>query len=117
MTKKNLYSTLLSIFCLVVVTFIFTSVANAQVMANNVPTWAVGSFYGRNLNGDTITLTINNNGRVVDHVNGITSSGTVSGNTLNFDGATSRRIVQSNSGFTTIQNNGMRIDFSRSGGY
>lgn len=82
----------------------------------NAPSWAVGTFYGRNPQGGIITLTINNNGSVTaDFGGGSRSFGTLNGDVLTIDGATSRVTRRGNNGIRTTSTNGdgYYIDYSR----
>jgi hypothetical protein len=78
-----------------------------------IPSWAVGTFYGRNpQTGGTITLTINNNGSVgIKFDNGRTNYATLNGDRLLNSGITSR-ITRINNGIrTTRLDNGEQIDY------
>ncbi len=86
----------------------------------NVPSWAVGTFYGRNpQTGGTITLDINRNGGVqITFEDGTTFRATMNGTNLNNGGITSR-VTRLNNGIrTTRTDTGERIDYfsQRSGG-
>ena len=88
----------------------------------NVPSWAVGRFYGRNpQTGGVIILDINRNGRVtVTFENGNVDYATMNGDRLN-NGGTFSRVTRINNGIrTTRQDNGERIDYftrGSGGGY
>ncbi|MFN2411797.1 MAG: hypothetical protein ABR535_01920 [Pyrinomonadaceae bacterium] len=79
------------------------------------PSWASGTFYGRNpYDGTRIILTIDNSGRVSADVGGSMSYGAYRrGNTLWINGATSR-VTNFRNGISTIRtDNGERIDYYR----
>ncbi|HVE57074.1 MAG TPA: hypothetical protein VNB22_09610 [Pyrinomonadaceae bacterium] len=81
----------------------------------NVPSWAIGRFYGRNpQTGGTITLDINSNGSVVvTFENGATNYATINGDRLTNNGVVSR-VTRINNGIrTTRLDNGERIDYRR----
>lgn len=83
----------------------------------NAPTWAVGTFYGRNpIDGGTITLTIGRNGSVTANFGGSINYGTLNGSNLNMNGqhATVTRI--SNGIRTRNPNTREVIDYYRTGG-
>ena len=83
--------------------------------AGNIPSWAVGTFYGRNpQTGGTITLEIRANGRVViTFENGENRYATMNGDRLTNDGIVSR-VTRINNGIrTTRLDNGERIDYRR----
>jgi hypothetical protein len=80
----------------------------------NAPTWARGTFYGRNPNGGTITLTIGNNGSVTaDFGDGNRNYGTLNGEILTINGESSRVTRRGNGIRTTNTANGMYIDYNR----
>ena len=82
----------------------------------NVPSWAIGTFYGRNpQTGGTITLVINRNGSVSAGVDGGPAYGNISGTTLNMSGNTAR-VTQINNGIRTRGTNGEVIDYYRANG-
>ena len=82
----------------------------------NAPSWAVGTFYGRNpQTGGTITLTVNRNGSVSADFQGSQSNGTLNGSTLNMSGATAR-VTQISNGLRTRGTNGEVIDYYRGNG-
>ena len=78
----------------------------------NVPSWAIGTFTGRNpQNNGNIILTINRNGSVTADIQGAISNGTINGETLNINGANAR-IYKINNGIrTTRTDNGESIDY------
>ena len=81
----------------------------------NVPSWALGRFYGRNpQSGGTITLDINSNGSVIiTFDNGSTAYATMNGDRLTSGGVTSR-VTRINNGIRTTRiDNGERIDYTR----
>lgn len=85
--------------------------------SENIPRWAIGTFYGRNpQSGGTITLAINNNGSViVTFQNGTTNYANISGDRLINNGAVSR-VTRINNGIrTTRLDNGEVIDYFVSG--
>jgi hypothetical protein len=84
------------------------------VGTGNAPSWAVGTYYGRNpQTGGTIQLTINRNGQVTVNFDGNMTYGTVNGNNLNIDGARAR-ISQITNGIRTRRtDNGEVIDYYR----
>jgi hypothetical protein len=81
------------------------------------PSWAIGTFYGSNpQNGQQITLTISNDGNVTANIGGSSTYGTIRGNVMTIDGATSR-LTRQGDGFLTVRDgNGLQIYYSRSGG-
>ncbi|MFN6964410.1 MAG: hypothetical protein ACK4S4_11675 [Pyrinomonadaceae bacterium] len=81
----------------------------------NVPSWAVGSFYGTNpQTGGTITLTIESNGRVTIMMDrGEITYATMNGTTLTNGPYVSRVSRRSNGIRTTDVNNGSYIDYYR----
>jgi len=81
----------------------------------NVPSWAVGRFYGRNpQTGGTITLDIRNDGEVIiTFENGNTEYATMNGDRLNNGGIVSRVTRNGNGIRTTRIDNGERIDYRR----
>jgi len=84
-------------------------------VGGNVPSWAVGRFYGRNpQTGGTITLDISSRGEVViTFENGATNYATMNGDRLNNNGVISR-VTRTNSGIRTTRiDNGERIDYRR----
>lgn len=89
-----------------------------------IPSWAVGTFYGRNpQTGGTITLDINNNGSVgIKFDNGRTTYAALNGDRLVNNGVTSK-ITRINNGIrTTRLDNGEQIDYftnnsNNNGGY
>jgi len=88
---------------------------NDTNQGGNVPSWAVGRFYGRNpQTGGTITLDISNNGEVViTFENGATDYATLNNDRLNNNGVISR-VTKTNNGIrTTRTDNGERIDYRR----
>ena len=81
----------------------------------NIPSWALGRFYGTNpQTGGTITMDINRNGRVViTFENGSTVYATMRGTQLNNGGITST-VTRLNNGIRTTRNDtGERIDYRR----
>ena len=81
----------------------------------DVPSWAVGRFYGRNpQTGGTITLDIRRNGEVlITFENGNTEYATLSGDRLNNNGNVAR-ITRINNGIrATSLSNGETIDYRR----
>lgn len=79
----------------------------------NVPSWAIGRFYGRNpQTGGTITLDINRDGRVVvTFEDGTTEYATLNNTRMSHNGIISR-ISRLNNGIRTTRNdNGERIDY------
>ncbi|HEY0458187.1 MAG TPA: hypothetical protein VGC97_03480 [Pyrinomonadaceae bacterium] len=81
----------------------------------NIPSWAIGTFYGRNpQTGGVITLNINRNGRVtITFENGGTFYASMNGDRLNNDGIVSR-VSRTNNGIrTTREDNGESIDYRR----
>jgi len=81
----------------------------------NVPSWALGRFYGRNpQTGGTITLDISSNGSVViTFENGSTNYATMNGDQLTNNGVVAR-VTKINNGIrTTRTDNGERIDYRR----
>lgn len=83
--------------------------------SNLVPSWAVGTFYGRNpQTGGRIVLTIAENGNVVVDFDNVSSArGYFSNNQISIDGAVSR-VTRLNNGIrTTRVDNGETIDYSR----
>ena len=88
--------------------------SNDNTNNGQIPSWAIGTFYGRNpQNGGTITLNIRNNGSVsiaFDN-NAASSYATMSGDRLNNDGIISR-VTKINNGIrTTRLDNGESIDY------
>jgi len=84
----------------------------------NVPSWAIGTFYGRNpQTGGTISFAVNRNGSVViTFENGNTTYATINGDRLNNGGIISR-ITKLNNGIRTTRiDNGERIDYFTYGG-
>jgi hypothetical protein len=77
-----------------------------------VPSWAVGTFYGRNpQNNGTIMLTINSAGNVTADFQGAASYGNFNNNRININGAESR-VTRINNGIrTTRTDNGESIDY------
>lgn len=84
-------------------------------VGGNVPSWAIGRFYGRNpQTGGTITLDISSNGSVViTFENGATNYATINGDRLTNNGVVSRVTRISNGIRTTRIDNGERIDYRR----
>jgi hypothetical protein len=80
----------------------------------NAPSWAVGSFYGRNpQTGGTIQLVVNRNGQVTVSFDGDVSYGTMNGSNLNIGGARAR-VTRINNGIRTRRtDNGEVIDYYR----
>jgi hypothetical protein len=81
----------------------------------DVPSWAIGRFYGRNpQTGGTITLDISRDGQVIiTFENGATNYATINGDRLNNDGVISR-VTRTNNGIRTTRiDNGERIDYRR----
>lgn len=81
----------------------------------NIPTWAVGTFYGRNpQTGGSITLTIQRNGSVtISMDNSAPTYASMSGTTLT-NGPYVSRVTRINNGIrTTDVNNGSYIDYRR----
>lgn len=57
----------------------------------NVPSWAVGNFYGRNpVDGRVIALTINDDGTALVNIEGIMTNASISRDILTVDGARAR---------------------------
>jgi hypothetical protein len=83
----------------------------------NAPSWAVGTFYGRNpQTGGTITLNINSRGAVtITFENGMTEYATMNNDRLNNNGIISRVTRITNGIRTTRVDNGERIDYFISG--
>lgn len=81
-----------------------------------VPSWAVGTFNGRNpQTGGNIQLTINQNGQVTANMNGTVTYGNLSGDHLNMSGARARVSRLNNGIVTTRTDNGERIEYYRYG--
>ncbi len=80
--------------------------------SGNVPSWATGTFYGRNPNGEYIQLTINRNGTAVANIDGRVTNGKVYGEQLNISGASSR-ITRIRDGIRTTTDYGLSIDYTR----
>ncbi len=79
----------------------------------NVPSWAVGIFYGRNpQTGGTITLTINPDGNVSADFQGTQSYGILNRTNLNIDGNTAN-VSRINNGIRTRSTSGETIDYFR----
>ncbi len=79
----------------------------------NVPSWAIGTFYGRNpQTGGTITLMIDGSGRVTADFQGSQSYGTLNGSNLNMSGDTAR-VTRLNNGLRTRGTDGATIDYFR----
>ncbi|MBC7901727.1 MAG: hypothetical protein H7070_16935 [Saprospiraceae bacterium] len=78
----------------------------------NVPNWALGTFYGRGPQGESITLTISNNGSVTANIGGSASYGSIYGDRLNMGGEFAR-VTRLNNGIRTVGDNGQRIDYTR----
>jgi hypothetical protein len=88
------------------------------VRGGNVPSWAVGTFYGRNPNsGDTITMNVDPNGSVSIYfgVGGPPTYATLNRQTLRVGEATSRVSRINNGMRTTRVDNGEIIDYFRDG--
>ena len=81
----------------------------------SAPSWAVGTFYGRNpQTGGTITLDIRSDGEVIiTFENGMTNYATMNGDRLNNGGVVSRVTRINNGVRTTRLDNGERIDYRR----
>ncbi|MBS1794322.1 MAG: hypothetical protein JSS81_10735 [Acidobacteria bacterium] len=88
---------------------------NNNVQGGNVPSWALGRFYGRNpQTGGTITLDINTNGQVtITFDNGSTSYATMNGDRLYNNGIESKVTKIRNGIRTTRVDNGEAIDYRR----
>lgn len=83
---------------------------------SGVPSWAVGTFYGRNpQTGGNITLTVNSNGSVSADFGGTVSNGSINGQNLNMGGATARVTRISNGIRTTSTSDGQVIEYFRGG--
>jgi len=83
----------------------------------SAPSWAVGTFYGRNpLDGGTITLTINRNGGVTANFGGSVSYGSINGSNLNMGGDRARVTRITNGIRTRRTDNGEVIDYYRTTG-
>jgi hypothetical protein len=81
-----------------------------------VPSWAVGTFYGRNpQTGGTITLIVGSNGNVSADFGGTVSNGSINGQNLNMGGATARVTRISNGIRTTSTSDGQVIEYFRNG--
>jgi len=81
----------------------------------NAPSWAVGTFYGRNpQTGGAIALNINSRGSVtITFDNGSSEYATINGDRLTHNGIVSR-VTRINNGIrTTRVDNGERIDYRR----
>ena len=80
----------------------------------NIPSWAIGTFYGRNpQTGNTISITIQQNGNVTVSGNGAVVYGTMYDDTLTINGVSSR-VTQIRNGIRTTRNdNGERIDYRK----
>jgi hypothetical protein len=81
--------------------------------AGNAPSWAIGTFYGRNPNtGGTITMTVGRNGNVtINFGDGSLTYGTINGNILQVDNATSRITSIRNGIRTTSTIDGQVIEY------
>ncbi len=80
----------------------------------SVPSWAVGTFYGKNpQTGGTIILTIYGNGNVSADFQGSSTSGSYYNESINIDGAVARVRRIDNGISTTRTDNGERIDYFR----
>lgn len=81
----------------------------------NVPSWAVGTFYGRNPEtGGTIVLTIAGNGNVTISADGAAAVYASMNNTTLTNGPYVSRVTRINNGIrTTDVNNGRYIDYFR----
>ena len=83
----------------------------------NAPSWAVGTFYGRNpQTGGTIQLTINRDGQVTANFDGAVSYGTINNNNLTMGDARARVTQISNGLRTRRTDNGEIIDYYRGSG-
>ena len=81
------------------------------------PSWAVGTFNGTDpRNGRVIVLTIANDGNVTANIGGVSSYGTLRGESLTINGAVARVTRSGNGILTTRVDNGEQIPYSRSGG-
>ncbi len=81
----------------------------------NVPSWAIGTFSGRNpQSGGTIILTISNDGNVTINIDGNFSYATMRGDRLINAGAEAKVTRLQNGIRTTNVNNGSYIDYYRS---
>lgn len=80
----------------------------------NVSSWAVGTFYGRNpQNGGQIMMTISQNGSVTVNMGGSNIYGTLYGDRLTINGASSR-VTRINNGIRTTRfDNGETIEYYR----
>jgi hypothetical protein len=80
----------------------------------NIPTWATGTFYGRNpQTGGNITLTIQRNGTVTIQMDGSLTYASMNGTILT-NGPYVSRVTRINNGIrTTDVNNGSYIDYRR----
>jgi hypothetical protein len=77
------------------------------------PSWAIGTFYGRDNVGRQITVTIDRNGNVSASADGTPFSGSfIRGNLLSFQDGTSRVTREGNGFWTTRTSNGERTFFS-----
>ena len=91
---------------------------NNNNSGGNVPSWAVGTFYGKSpQDGSTITMTINANGSVnISFNNGSFANATINGDRLYNNGAEAR-ITRLNNGIrTTSITDGQSIDYYRTSG-
>lgn len=87
---------------------------NGGNIGNRPSNWAIGSFTAQNpQNGGTIYLTVSNDGQVTVNMDGNMSYGTLSGNTLNINGATATVSRNGNGIRTTRNDNGERINYRR----
>lgn len=91
------------------------STGGGNVSGGNVPSWAIGRFYGRNpQTGGTITLDIENNGNVtITFENGSTAYATVNGERMYNNGIESRITRTRNGIRTTRVDNGEAIDYRK----
>jgi len=80
----------------------------------NVPSWAIGRFYGRNpQTGGTIMLDISRDGSVVvTFENGSKNYATLNGDRLNNNGSIAR-VTRINNGIRTTSPDGQSIDYTR----
>jgi hypothetical protein len=80
----------------------------------NIPSWAIGTFYGRNpQTGNTISITIQENGNVTVSGDGAVVYGTMYDDTLTINGVSSR-VTQIRNGIRTTRNdNGERIEYRK----
>ncbi|MBK7708227.1 MAG: hypothetical protein IPN69_16770 [Acidobacteria bacterium] len=82
--------------------------------SGNAPSWAVGTFFGRNpQNGDRIQITIIDNGSVTAEIGGAASYGTLNGTLLDMGTATARVSRLNNGIRTTNTATGETIDYYR----